>query len=220
MRFDIVVGAELERSEGKFVSRDELRDQLIEALEEANPGDLMGENDGQYMVETWEVEEQEQPSAQELRRRKQLHTDRKTLRDVLERPSNADAKSIAIPRKLLERLALPREDPPAAPAEPPPHSINTPASPEELAAMAPDPTKTTGVAVLLKVGNSIWHAVSQERGRTVCGIAYEASQMRRTDDWYDLAQRPKPLTYTQAGQCPECLRAAPCSDGSSDKEAS
>ena len=118
MRFDLVVGAELERSEGKFVSREELRDKLIEALEEANPGDLMGDNDGQYMVETWEVEEQEQPSAKELRRAKQLHTDRKTLRDVLERPSNADAKSVAIPRKLLERLALPREDPPPAPAAP------------------------------------------------------------------------------------------------------
>lgn len=129
MEFDFAVRVELEHSEGRFASRDEMRDQLVEALEEANPGDLMGENDGQYMVPTWEVEEREQESAGEARRRKQLQTDRKTIRDLLERPSNSDASRIAVPRRLLERLALPREQAPAPPA---PHSIDTPASPREV----------------------------------------------------------------------------------------
>jgi hypothetical protein len=59
MRFTFTVHVELTRSEGKFATREELHDQLVEALENANPGELQGDNDGQYVVESWEVSEEE-----------------------------------------------------------------------------------------------------------------------------------------------------------------
>jgi hypothetical protein len=53
--FEFTVTIEVDRVEGKFASRDELRDQLLEALEGADPGQLEGDSGGQYETTTWEV---------------------------------------------------------------------------------------------------------------------------------------------------------------------
>lgn len=55
MRFTFTVEVELERSQGKFATRDEMQDQIIEALEGADPGSLTGDNEGEYDVVSWEV---------------------------------------------------------------------------------------------------------------------------------------------------------------------
>jgi hypothetical protein len=55
MRFNFIVEVEVERIEGKFASRDELSDQIIGALEDADPGDLEGDNGGQYNIISWSV---------------------------------------------------------------------------------------------------------------------------------------------------------------------
>lgn len=55
MRFQFTVDVEVERSEGKFASRDELEAMILEWLESANEGTLEGENGGQYEVTDYEV---------------------------------------------------------------------------------------------------------------------------------------------------------------------
>lgn len=55
MRFQFLVQFEVERTEGKFASRDELEAQLQEALEGADPGTLEGENGGMYDVTALDV---------------------------------------------------------------------------------------------------------------------------------------------------------------------
>ena len=57
MQFTIMVNIEVEREEGKFATRDELLDQIIEAIESADPGSLDGDNGGVYSVTQWEAEE-------------------------------------------------------------------------------------------------------------------------------------------------------------------
>jgi hypothetical protein len=57
MRFEYKVTVEVERSEGKFASRDELGEQIREALESADPGQLDGENGGVYETNEWTVED-------------------------------------------------------------------------------------------------------------------------------------------------------------------
>ncbi len=59
MRFKFMVEVEVERTEGKFASREDLGGQLKEEIEGADPGSLTGENDGEYEVVSFEVEEVE-----------------------------------------------------------------------------------------------------------------------------------------------------------------
>jgi len=55
MQFTFTVNATVERTEGKFASRDEIEAQLQEALDSANPETCEGENGGQYEVTEWDV---------------------------------------------------------------------------------------------------------------------------------------------------------------------
>jgi hypothetical protein len=55
MRIVVTVEVEVERTEGKFASRADLEDQVMDAIRDADPGSLTGENDGQYDVVSWEV---------------------------------------------------------------------------------------------------------------------------------------------------------------------
>lgn len=57
MIFEYKVRVEVNRIEGKFASREDLGSQISDELENANPSDLTGENDGQYEIVEWEVEE-------------------------------------------------------------------------------------------------------------------------------------------------------------------
>lgn len=57
MIFTYTVTVEVERSEGKFASREDLGDQIRESIEGADPGSLEGENGGQYDVTSFEVSE-------------------------------------------------------------------------------------------------------------------------------------------------------------------
>jgi hypothetical protein len=53
--FVFIVTVEVEREEGRFASRDELQEQIVEALESADPQTVEGGNGGVYNVVTWEV---------------------------------------------------------------------------------------------------------------------------------------------------------------------
>jgi hypothetical protein len=56
MTFKFIVNVEVEREEGKFASKDELQEQLQEAISDADPGSVEGENGGVYAVVSWDVE--------------------------------------------------------------------------------------------------------------------------------------------------------------------
>lgn len=55
--FQFTVNVTLERESGKFMSRDEMSEQLQEAIESADPGSVDGGPDGDsaYTVIEWEV---------------------------------------------------------------------------------------------------------------------------------------------------------------------
>jgi hypothetical protein len=57
MRFTFTVEVEVEREEGKFASRDDLAEQLQDALAGSDPGVVEGDNGGVYSVVQWDVEE-------------------------------------------------------------------------------------------------------------------------------------------------------------------
>lgn len=57
MNFTFMVTVDVSRQQGKFASRDDISEKIKEALDDANPGDIEGENGGEYTVDTWEVEE-------------------------------------------------------------------------------------------------------------------------------------------------------------------
>jgi hypothetical protein len=50
------VEIELERTEGKFASKDELAESIASELEGVNPGEVYGENEGVYAITDWVVE--------------------------------------------------------------------------------------------------------------------------------------------------------------------
>lgn len=73
MRFSYVIEVEVERTEGKFASRDEVAEQLQEALEGADPSSIDGvgaDGTSSYEVSSWDVQEQAQPAPV---RRPKLH---------------------------------------------------------------------------------------------------------------------------------------------------
>jgi hypothetical protein len=64
VRFTYTVEVEVERVEGKFASRDEVAEQLQEALDSADPGSIDGigaDSASNYEVQSWDVQEQAQP---------------------------------------------------------------------------------------------------------------------------------------------------------------
>ncbi len=61
MEIEFRVIAQVERTEGKFASRDELSEQIAEALESADPSSLSGDNGGEYEVTDWVVEPVHKP---------------------------------------------------------------------------------------------------------------------------------------------------------------
>jgi hypothetical protein len=56
-RFKFVVEVELERSEGRFVSRDDMAQELLDAIESADPGSV-DVDESSYEVTDWSVSEQ------------------------------------------------------------------------------------------------------------------------------------------------------------------
>lgn len=61
MRFEFNVEVEVERDEGKFVSREELGEEIRGAIESADPASIEAGFDGStYNVESWDVNEVEQ----------------------------------------------------------------------------------------------------------------------------------------------------------------
>jgi hypothetical protein len=75
MLFEFTVTVEVERSEGKFAGRDELMEQILDALESANPNTLEGDNGGQYDVNTWDVVYQEPAPKVSKKRKNNARTD-------------------------------------------------------------------------------------------------------------------------------------------------
>lgn len=56
MRFVYTITVEVERTEGKFASRDEIGEAIEDAISSADIGSFEGENGGQYDVTDWTVE--------------------------------------------------------------------------------------------------------------------------------------------------------------------
>jgi Zn finger protein HypA/HybF involved in hydrogenase expression len=61
MRFVFKVEVEVTRTEGKFATRDEISEQIMEALESADPGQIEGGEGGQYETAAWDVSEEPAP---------------------------------------------------------------------------------------------------------------------------------------------------------------
>jgi hypothetical protein len=64
MRFVFTVAVEVERDEGKFAARDEVAEQIAEALEQADPSTIDGvgaDGTSTYSVTDWVVEEAPAP---------------------------------------------------------------------------------------------------------------------------------------------------------------
>lgn len=55
MRFAFTVEVEATYESGKFASKDELADQIQEALEGGDPGQLEGDEGATYSVDSWTV---------------------------------------------------------------------------------------------------------------------------------------------------------------------
>lgn len=55
MNFSFTVNVNVDRTEGKFASRDEIEEQILEALNDADPQSYEGENGGQYETTDWDV---------------------------------------------------------------------------------------------------------------------------------------------------------------------
>ena len=60
MYFQFEVSVEIERSEGKFISREEASKQIMKALDSGNPDQIDGDDGGVYEVVNFEVQEIEQ----------------------------------------------------------------------------------------------------------------------------------------------------------------
>jgi predicted XRE-type DNA-binding protein len=58
VHFTFTVDVDVDRDQGKFATREELAAQIQEAIEQADPGSMEGENGGQYSTSQWEVNEQ------------------------------------------------------------------------------------------------------------------------------------------------------------------
>jgi hypothetical protein len=56
MDFTFTVNVHIERTEGKFATKDEMEEQLIQALADANPNQLDGDDGGVYEVTDWDIE--------------------------------------------------------------------------------------------------------------------------------------------------------------------
>lgn len=54
-KFNVVVEVEVEREQGKFASKDEIRDQLDQVLLDADPGSITADAGGEYNTVLWEV---------------------------------------------------------------------------------------------------------------------------------------------------------------------
>jgi hypothetical protein len=61
--FQFLVTVEVSREQGKFAARDELATKIREALEEADPQQLEGDNEGQYNVDNWSVDDYDPPAS-------------------------------------------------------------------------------------------------------------------------------------------------------------
>lgn len=57
MYIEITVRIELQHSEGKFASREELAEQIIQVIEAADEGFYYGENEGSYETAGWSAED-------------------------------------------------------------------------------------------------------------------------------------------------------------------
>lgn len=71
MRFRIVVEVEAERVQGKFAPKEDVAEQIVEAIESADPGTISGvgaDSDSEYEVVSWEVTEEEPPARPRRRR--------------------------------------------------------------------------------------------------------------------------------------------------------
>jgi hypothetical protein len=61
MVITITVSVEVERTEGKFASRDELTEKIMDELESANPESIETDDGASYEVTGWEINDVPQP---------------------------------------------------------------------------------------------------------------------------------------------------------------
>lgn len=58
MKIEVKVSVEVERTMGKFASREEIEEQILDAIEGADPGMISCDDGGEYEVVDWTVEVQ------------------------------------------------------------------------------------------------------------------------------------------------------------------
>lgn len=57
-QFTFLVHVQLDRTQGKFASREDMAAEIQQELETADPGSIYAGEDGEYEVTNWEVSEQ------------------------------------------------------------------------------------------------------------------------------------------------------------------
>jgi len=53
--FQFIVDVTVEKTSGKFASKEELEEAITEAIADANPQSISGENGGEYEVTDWDI---------------------------------------------------------------------------------------------------------------------------------------------------------------------
>lgn len=69
MNFTFLVNIDVQRESGKFESREDIANELLMSLNDANPTSITGpQYDGTFNISDWDVEEQPQPPRKRVRR--------------------------------------------------------------------------------------------------------------------------------------------------------
>jgi hypothetical protein len=71
MIHEFLVRVELERESGKFASRDDIAERLLESIEAADPGEIDGvgaDGESVYTIVEWSVDEQPRPKPSKRKR--------------------------------------------------------------------------------------------------------------------------------------------------------
>ena len=58
MRMTFTIEVELEKGSGKFASKDEIADKIMEDLESADPGTIFSDDNAEFNVVQWDVSRQ------------------------------------------------------------------------------------------------------------------------------------------------------------------
>lgn len=96
--FKFVVEVSLNRTQGKFAPRDDLGEEIRQAIDDANPGSINAGDDGEYDVESWDVSEEE------IKPPKKGPTDAQRLTEIAEIIRNNDIQGSDLKQSDINRI--------------------------------------------------------------------------------------------------------------------